>query len=65
MGGPQGLKEYKRSRERQQTTGTGVGVSGASITNTLAPQQVNEVELDDTVMQHSYVCRDRDAGNVY
>ena len=53
MGGPHGLKEYKRSRERQQTTGTGGGVSGASVTNTLSPQQVKEVELDDTIMQVS------------
>ena len=50
MGGPQGLKEYKRSRERQQTTGAGV-VSVSSITNTLAPQQISELVLDDTVMQ--------------
>lgn len=51
MAGPHGLREYKRSRERQQTTGTGGGVSGAAITNTLSPQLVREVELDDTVMQ--------------
>ena len=45
------MKEYKRSRERQQTAGTGMGVSGSSITNTLAPQQISDLTLDDTVMQ--------------
>ena len=55
MGGPQGLKEYKRSRERQQTTGAGV-VSVSSITNTLAPQQISELVLDDTVMQVQFNC---------
>ena len=59
MGGTPGLKEYKRSRERQQTTGTGVGVSGSFIANTLAPQQLSKVEWDDTVMQ---VCRGRGKG---
>ena len=53
MGGPQGLKEYKRSRERQQTAGTGGGVVGTSIPNTLSPQEICEISLDDTVMQVS------------
>ncbi len=54
MGGPQGLKEYKRSRERQQTAGIGGGVAGAGITNTLAPQQIDDVMVDDTIMQVGY-----------
>lgn len=50
--GPQGLKEYKRSRERQQTAGMGAGsVSGAAIANILSPQQICNLELDDTIMQ--------------
>ena len=53
MGGPQGLKEYKKSRERQQTAGMGGGVSAGAITNTLSPQRVcrDDVELDNTIVQ--------------
>lgn len=51
MGGPQGLKEYKRSRERQQTAGIGGGVGGLAMCNSLHPVQLMELELDDTVMQ--------------
>lgn len=40
----QGLKEYKRSRERQQSSVT---------TNILLPQQMSDVDLDGTAVQVS------------
>ena len=49
MAGPQGLKDYKKTREKQ-TAGVG-GLSGAVMPNTLQPVQLTEVELDDTVLQ--------------
>ena len=48
-GGTPGLKEYKKSWERQ-TAGVG-GVSSSVMSNTLQPVQLSGVELDDTVMQ--------------
>ena len=46
-----GLKEYKRSRERQQTAGIGGGFGSSAASNMLYPVQLLDLELDDTTMQ--------------
>ena len=43
MAGPQGLKDYKKTRDRQ-TAEVG-GLNGAVMPNTLQPVQLTEVEL--------------------